>query len=122
MFPTIKTSDEEFVLKPMSCPHHIICYKQKPHSYRELPYRIAEFGIQHRYEASGGLSGLERVRQMQLVDTHTILIQDQIISEVKRIYKIISEAHKVIGTSIYSIDLSLHDPKNKKKFFDNEKM
>lgn len=122
MFPVIKVENEQFVLKPMSCPHHITCYKQRPHSYKELPYRIAEFGIQHRYEASGALTGLERVRQMQLVDTHTILMHSQIESEISRLYQIILEAHKTLGTKIYSIDLSLHDPKDKEKFFDNEKM
>ena len=122
MFTPLKVDDEEFVLKPMSCPHHIVTYQQKPHSYRELPYRIAEFGIQHRYEASGALTGLERVRQMQLVDTHTILMHSQINSEIKRVYNLIVKAHKVLGTSIYSVELSLRDPKNKEKFFDNDEM
>ena len=122
MFSEIKVDNEEFVLKPMNCPHHIVTYQQKPHSYRELPFRIAEFGIQHRYEASGALTGLERVRQMQLVDTHTILIESQINQEIKKIYNIINEAHKTLGTSIYSVELSLRDPKNKEKFFDDDKM
>ena len=122
MFTPLKVDDEEFVLKPMNCPHHIVTYQQKQHSYRELPYRIAEFGIQHRYEASGALTGLERVRQMQLVDTHTILMHSQINSEIKRVYNLIVKAHKVLGTSIYSVELSLRDPKNKEKFFDNDKM
>lgn len=122
MFPPIKVDNEEFVLKPMNCPHHICIYKQKPHSYRELPYRIAEFGIQHRYESSGSLTGLERVRQMVLVDTHTILMQSQIGSEMKRIYDIIIEANKTLGVSFFRVDLSLHDPKDKQKFFDNPQM
>ncbi len=122
MFTELKVDNEEFVLKPMNCPHHIVTYQQKPHSYRELPFRIAEFGIQHRYEASGALTGLERVRQMQLVDTHTILMPSQINQEIKRIYSIINEAHKTLGTSIYSVELSLRDPKNKEKFFDDDKM
>lgn len=122
MFTELKVDNEEFVLKPMNCPHHIVTYQQKPHSYRELPFRIAEFGIQHRYEASGALTGLERVRQMQLVDTHTILMSSQINQEIKRIYSIINEAHKTLGTSIYSVELSLRDPKNKEKFFDDDKM
>ncbi len=122
MFSEIKVDNEKFVLKPMSCPHHIVTYQQKPHSYRELPFRIAEFGIQHRYEASGALTGLERVRQMQLVDTHTILIESQINKEIKKIYSIINEAHKTLGTSIYSVELSLRDPKNKEKFFNDDKM
>ncbi len=122
MFTELKVDNEEFVLKPMNCPHHIVTYQQKPHSYRELPFRIAEFGIQHRYEASGALTGLERVRQMQLVDTHTILMSSQINQEIKKIYSIINEAHKTLGTSIYSVELSLRDPKNKEKFFDDDKM
>ena len=122
MFTPFKVENEEFVLKPMNCPHHIIVYKQKPHSYPELPYRIAEFGIQHRYESSGSLTGLERVRQMQLVDTHTVLMHEQIKDEIKKVYSMILEAHKTLGTSIYSLELSLHDPKDKAKFFDNDKM
>lgn len=122
MFTELKVDNEEFVLKPMNCPHHIVTYQQKPHSYRELPFRIAEFGIQHRYEASGALNGLERVRQMQLVDTHTILMPSQINQEIKKIYNIINEAHKTLGTSIYSVELSLRDAKNKEKFFDDDKM
>ena len=122
MFTPFKVENEEFVLKPMNCTHHIIVYKQKPHSYQELPYRIAEFGIQHRYESSGSLTGLERVRQMQLVDTHTVLMHEQIKDEIKKVYSMILEAHKTLGTSIYSLELSLHDPKDKAKFFDNDKM
>ena len=122
MFTELKVDNEEFVLKPMNCPHHIVTYQQKPHSYRELPFRIAEFGIQHRYEVSGALTGLERVRQMQLVDTHTILMPSQINQEIKKIYNIINEAHKTLGTSIYSVELSLRDAKNKEKFFDDDKM
>ena len=122
MFSPFKVDNEEFVLKPMNCPHEIMVYKQKPHSYRELPYRIAEFGIQHRYESSGSLTGLERVRYMKLVDTHEVLMHSQIKKEIKHIYEIILEAHKTLGTSIYSVDLSLHDPKDTKKFFDNPKM
>ena len=122
IFTPFKFENEEFVLKPMNCPHHIIVYKQKPHSYQELPYRIAEFGIQHRYESSGSLTGLERVRQMQLVDTHTVLMHEQIRDEIKKVYSMILEAHKTLGTSIYSLELSLHDPKDKAKFFDNDKM
>lgn len=122
MFTPFKVDTEEYVLKPMNCPHHILIYKQKPRSYRELPYRVAEFGIQHRYESSGSLTGLERVRSMKLVDTHTVLMHSQIEEEIKKVYNVINEAHHTLGTSIYSIDLSLHDPKDTQKFFDNPKM
>lgn len=122
MFPVLAFDDEAYVIKPMNCPHHIRVFQHKSHSYKELPYRIAEFGIQHRYESSGSLTGLERVRQMQLVDTHTILMHSQIKSEIKRFFNIILEAHKTLGTELYSIDLSLHDPNDKEKFFDNPEM
>jgi len=122
MFTPIKVDDEELVLRPMNCPHHLLVYMHKPRSYRELPYRIAEHANQYRYEASGSLTGFERVRSMQLVDTHTVLAHEQINEEIKRVYGIIDEALKTLGTSICSVDLSLHDPKNKDKFFDDEKM
>ncbi|MDE7433962.1 MAG: hypothetical protein K2M43_02425 [Mycoplasmoidaceae bacterium] len=106
----------------MTCPHHLTIYKSSPKSYRDLPYRIGELAILHRYEASGGLIGLERVRQLQLIDTHTVCSPDQVKSEIKNCYKIIKEMYATFGVKIYAIDLSLHDPKNKEKFFDNPKM
>jgi threonyl-tRNA synthetase len=120
MFPPIQIENEHLVLRPMTCPHHLLVYKQKKHSYRELPIRYAEHAFLHRYESSGSLTGLERVRCMQLVDTHLICQVSQIKSEVKHSYEMIKQAHKILGTTIHSVDLSLHDPSDKNKYFDNQ--
>lgn len=122
MFSPIKVDEEEFVLRPMTCPHHMLIYLAKPHSYKELPFRLAEHAILHRYEASGALIGLERVRAMQLVDTHVVIRPDQIVSEVSHCYETIKKCTIGLGIKFCSIDLSLHDPKNKTKFFNNDKM
>ena len=122
MFSPITIDNEILVLRPMTCPHHLLVYKNKPRSYKELPFRMAENAFLYRYEASGALTGLERVRAMQLVDTHTVLEQSQIVNEILRVFKIINEILRGLGISIDHIDLSLHDPKNKEKFFDNSKM
>ena len=122
MFPAIKVDEETFVLRPMTCPHHLTVYKTKKHSYKELPFRIGELAILHRYEASGGLIGLERVRQMYLIDTHVLVTPEQITSEIKRCYSIIKTALETFGIHIHSVSLSLHDPKDKEKFFDDKQM
>lgn len=122
MFPSFKIENEELVLRPMTCPHHMLIYKSKPRTYHDLPFRLAEHAILHRYEASGALLGLERVRGMQLVDTHVIITNDQILNEVLHCFNTISICLKTFGIKIHSIDLSLHDPKDKEKFFDNEKL
>lgn len=122
MFTPVEVDNETLVLRPMTCPHHLTCYKYRPRSYRELPFRIGEFAFLHRYEASGGLIGLERVRQLQLVDTHILCTPSQMKSEIKNCYKIIKEVYKTFGLTVHSVDLSLHDPKNTEKFFDNPKM
>lgn len=122
MFSPVEIDNETLVLRPMTCPHHLTVYKSSPKSYRDLPYRIGELAILHRYEASGGLIGLERVRQLQLIDTHTVCSPDQVKAEIKNCYKIIKEMYATFGIEIHAIDLSLHDPKNKEKFFDNPKM
>lgn len=122
MFPALDVDGDIHVLRPMTCPHHLLVYQQKPRSYRELPFRIAEHAILHRYESSGSLTGLERVRSMQLIDTHIICKPDQIKSVVERCYKIINEASNNFGVKIYSVDLALHDQNNHEKFFKNESM
>lgn len=122
MFPPMQIDNESLVLRPMTCPHHLLIYKQKKRSYRELPFRFAEHAFLHRYESSGSLTGLERVRAMQLVDTHLVCEYSQIMSEVKHSYKMIKNAHETLGTKIHSVDLSLHDPNNKEKYFDDEKL
>lgn len=122
MFNPLKIDDQIMVLRPMTCPHHMLVYKAKPRSYRELPFRIAEKAILHRYEASGGLIGLERVRQMQLIDTHVIIRPDQIEAEIRHYYDVVMQTLKAFDIKIHRIDLSLHDPKDKEKYFDNPKM
>lgn len=122
MFAPITIDNETLVLRPMTCPHHLLVYKHKLRSYRELPFRMAEHAILHRYEASGALTGLERVRAMQLVDTHTVITNNQIVSEISRAFIVITEILKGLNVTIDHIDLSLHDPNNKEKFFDNPKM
>ena len=122
MFSPLKIDKEIMVLRPMTCPHHMSVYKSKPRSYRELPFRIAEKAILHRYEASGALIGLERVRNMQLIDTHVIIRPDQIESEIRHYYEVIMKCLKMFDIKIHRIDLSLHDPKDKAKYFDNPTM
>ena len=122
MFSPLKIDEQTMVLRPMTCPHHMLVYKSKPRSYRELPFRIAEKAILHRYEASGGLIGLERVRQMQLIDTHVIIRPDQIESEIRHYYDVVMKTLKTFDIKIHRIDLSLHDPKDKEKYFNNPAM
>jgi threonyl-tRNA synthetase len=122
MYNPLKIDNDQMVLRPMTCPHHMLVYKAKPRSYRDLPFSLAEKAILHRYEASGALIGLERVRCMQLIDTHNIVRSDQIVSEIRRLYDIIIEVLNVFKIKIHRIDLSLHDPKNKQKYFDNPEL
>ncbi len=122
MFNPLTIDEQIMVLRPMTCPHHLLVYKHRPRSYRELPYRIAEKAILHRYEASGGLIGLERVRQMQLIDTHEIIRPDQIEHEIRHYYNVVMETLKAFDIKIHRVDLSLHDPKDKTKYFNNPKM
>jgi threonyl-tRNA synthetase len=122
MFPALNVDGEVQVLRPMTCPHHLLIYMHKPRSYRDLPYRIAEKAVLHRYESSGSLTGLERARYMQLIDTHIVCTYPQIQEVVERCYKMTNEASNALGIKVHSIDLALHDSKNKAKFFDNEKM
>ena len=119
MYNPLKIDNDQMVLRPMTCPHHMLVYKSKPRSYRDLPFPLAEKAILHRYEASGSLIGLERVRCMQLIDTHNIVRPDQIVSEIRHLYNIIMEVLHIFKIKIHRIDLSLHDPKNKQKYFDN---
>ncbi|AUF83750.1 threonine--tRNA ligase [Mesoplasma syrphidae] len=115
-------SEEQFVLRPMNCPHHIAVYKQEQHSYRELPIRIAEHAIQHRYESSGSLTGLERVRGMELTDSHIFVRPDQLATEFKQIYKLISEVLTTFNIEIDYLSFSLRDPQDKNKYFQDDKM
>ncbi|MCG7825699.1 threonine--tRNA ligase [Staphylococcus epidermidis] len=123
MFPAMKLDeDEAMVLRPMNCPHHMMIYKNKPHSYRELPIRIAELGTMHRYEASGAVSGLQRVRGMTLNDSHIFVRPDQIKEEFKRVVNMIQDVYKDFGFEDYRFRLSYIDPEDKHKYFDDDEM
>ena len=122
MYPAMERDGEENVLRPMNCPHHIQMFKMKPRSYRELPLRIAEFGTIYRWENSGELSGLIRVRIMTLNDSHIFCTIDQIKEEFVRVIKLIQQVYKDLHFKDYWYRLSLHDPKDKEKYVDNPKM
>ncbi|HHC9522096.1 TPA: threonine--tRNA ligase [Staphylococcus aureus] len=123
MFPPMQLDEtESMVLRPMNCPHHMMIYANKPHSYRELPIRIAELGTMHRYEASGAISGLQRVRGMTLNDSHIFVRPDQIKEEFKRVVNMIIDVYKDFGFEDYSFRLSYRDPEDKEKYFDDDDM
>ncbi|WP_461611491.1 threonine--tRNA ligase [Cytobacillus kochii] len=122
MFPVMKMDNEELVLRPMNCPHHMMIYKQGIHSYRELPIRIAELGTMHRYEMSGALSGLQRVRGMTLNDAHLFVRPDQIKEEFIRVVNLILEVYKDFDINDYSFRLSYRDPEDTEKYFDDNQM
>ncbi|WP_017437233.1 threonine--tRNA ligase [Saccharococcus caldoxylosilyticus] len=122
MFPPMEMDNEQLVLRPMNCPHHMMIYKSKIHSYRELPIRIAELGTMHRYEMSGALSGLQRVRGMTLNDAHIFVRPDQIKDEFKRVVNLILEVYKDFGLNDYSFRLSYRDPHDKEKYYDDDEM
>jgi len=119
MFPVMKIENEEFVLRPMNCPHHIQIFRNEAHSYRELPIRLAELGLMHRYEKSGQLSGLSRVRAMTLNDAHIFCTEDQVKEEVKGCILMVEAAYRKLGITDYSYRLSLHDPKDTEKYVPN---
>lgn len=125
MFPAMKMENEEMVLRPMNCPHHMLIYKSKTRSYRDLPIRVGELANDFRYENSGAVCGLERVRQMCQNDAHLFVRPDQIKEEVGNVLKLIKEVyHKDFGFSEESFKyrLSLRDKKNKEKYIDNDEM
>ena len=122
MFPVMKVDDEEFVLRPMNCPHHMLIYKNKLHSYRDLPIRIGEFATDFRYEASGAVKGLERVRCMCQNDAHLFVTPEQIKDEFKKVVALILETYKDFGINNYKFRLSLRDKENKEKYFDDDEM
>ncbi|AUM62434.1 threonine--tRNA ligase [Spiroplasma monobiae] len=122
MFAPMILPKEEMVLKPMSCPHHISVYKYKQRSYRDLPLRFAEHALQHRYESSGSLTGLERVRAMELTDSHIFVRPDQVKEEFVRCFNLITEVLSTFDIKIDYLSLSLRDPEDKEKYFDDDKM
>jgi threonyl-tRNA synthetase len=122
MFPPMELENERIVLRPMNCPHHILIYESKMRSYRDLPVRLAELGTMYRYELSGALSGLSRVRCMTLNDAHIFCTPDQIKEEFSNVMKLVERAYHDLGITKYSYRLSLRDPANKEKYVDNDAM
>lgn len=122
MFPPMQVDNEELVLRPMACPHHCQVYNSKLRSYRDLPLRIAEHAVMYRYEASGALTGLERVRAMDLTDSHTFARPDQVKSEFAHALKLILQVIKDLKVEISYNRLSLRDPADKEKYYPNDAM
>lgn len=122
MFPKMEIDTEEFVLRPMNCPHHMMVYKSDMRSYRDLPIRIAELGMQHRYEMSGALTGLHRVRSMTLNDAHIFCRLDQIKDEFTRVLELIKQVYSDFGINEYKFRLSYRDPQDTEKYFPDDNM
>ena len=123
MYPPMEFENkEQLVLRPMNCPHHIIIYKHELHSYRDLPVRLAELGTMYRYERSGALSGLSRVRAMTLNDAHIFCLPEQIQSEAVGVLRLIERVYRQFGFKDYWYRLSLRNPKDKVNFVDNDAM
>lgn len=122
MFPTMEMDNEDLVLRPMNCPHHMMVYKNQLHSYRNLPVRIAELGTMHRHEMSGALAGLQRVRAMTLNDAHIFARPDQLKDEFKRVVRLVQEVYHDFGINDYYFRLSYRDPEDKEKYVDNDDM
>ena len=123
MYPPMAFENkEELVLRPMNCPHHIIIYKHELHSYRNLPIRLAELGTMYRYERSGALSGLSRVRAMTLNDAHIFCLPEQIQAEAVGVLRLIQRVYRDFGFKEYWYRLSLRNPKDKTNFVDNDAM
>ena len=122
MFPAMEVDDETFVLRPMNCPHHMMIYANAPHSYRELPIRIAEIAHDFRYEASGALKGIERGRHFCQNDSHLFVTPDQIKDEFKSVVDLIFDVYKDFGITNYRCVLSLRDPLDKEKYHDDDEM
>jgi len=121
MFPAIKLDEEDYVLKPMNCPHHFQVYLNKPRSYRELPMRIAENATVYRYEKSGEVNGLLRVRSLTIDDTHTFVRHEQIPTEIDSILELVTSVFKTFGFSKFRAQISVRDPKEPEKYLGDEK-
>lgn len=122
MFPTMSLDNEELVLRPMNCPHHMMVYKSELRSYRDLPLRVAELGTMHRYEMSGALTGLHRVRAMTLNDAHIFCRPDQIKEEFARVVQLILEVYRDFGITDYRFRLSYRDPNDREKYYPDDAM
>lgn len=122
MFPKMEVDGEEFVLRPMNCPHHMMIYANDIHSYRDLPIRIGEIARDCRYEASGALKGIERVRTFCQNDAHLFVTPEQIESEFTLVVNLILDVYKELGIKDYRFELSLRDPLDKVKYYDDDAM
>ncbi|MEG1892828.1 MAG: threonine--tRNA ligase [Bacilli bacterium] len=122
MFPAMNVDGEEFVLRPMNCPHHMLIYKNELHSYRDLPIRIGELAPDFRYESSGAVCGLERVRAMCQNDAHLFVRPDQIEEEFAKVVKLILDVYKDFNMNDYKFRLSLRDPLDTEKYFPDDEM
>ena len=122
MFPIINLGGEELILRPMTCPHHILLYQSQPRTYKEFPIRYSEQSLLYRNEKSGGLTGLERVRSMELTEGHIFTRKDQIQKEIEHCYTLIKEVLERFKINIHSLVLSLRDPSDKEKYYDDDKM
>jgi len=122
MFPRMALDNEELVLRPMNCPHHMMVFKSEMRSYRDLPVRVAELGTMHRYEMSGALTGLHRVRAMTLNDAHIFCRPDQIKEEFARVIRLIQQVYEDFGIKEYRFRLSYRDPQDTEKYFPNDEM
>ena len=120
MFPSMKRDDDEYVLRPMNCPHHMMIYKNFLHSYKDLPLRMAEIANDFRFEGGGSLCGIERARAFTQNDSHIFCRPDQIASEVENVIKLILDVYKDFGFTKYSFRLSLRDKNNAEKYFGND--
>ena len=116
MYPPIEIEGEKYLLRAMNCPHHIVIYKNTPTSYKKLPVRIAEEGTVYRYEKSGELAGLSRVRAFTINDAHIFCTREQISAEVQDILKLAKKLYKAVGFTQYKLELSLRNPKDKEKY------
>ncbi len=122
MFPKMEVEGEEFVLRPMNCPHHMMIYANDIHSYRDLPLRIGEIARDCRFESSGSLKGIERARSFCQNDAHLFVTPEQIGSEFKKVVDLILEVYKELGITDYHFELSLRDPENIKKYYQDDEM
>ena len=123
MMPTMTDENgDEFVMKAMNCPHHFEIYNAEPHTYKDLPLRIAENTAVYRNEKSGELAGLLRVKNITQDDTHHFVTQDQIKSEIEMIFKLMREIYEIFGFNDYKVEISVRNPKNKEKYFGSDEV
>ena len=122
MFPIMQVEDEEYVLRPMNCPHHMVMYSHDLHSYKDLPLRIAEIARDCRYETSGSLKGIERVRTFCQNDSHIFCTPEQIESEFKNVVDLILEVYRELNITDFKFELALRDPEDKVKYHQDDEM